>query len=126
MGGNIIKELYDFPDEDDMGPVFLHGKFKDRKQAIAAARLSYRFDKFGDKKHQKFLRNTVAALTAIGGVPRMDAVQGGTGLLAPDLYRTVLGLPGRGKKAGDERVYGRGADFRQENRSDNGDLGTLK
>lgn len=115
MYGNNIEKIYEMPDIDDMAGVFLRGRFKNERELNAAIRLMYRHDKFNDKKHQELLRARIAGSAALQGLRSLEALFAGTNLLAPDMYRSLLGLKKK-KRDEDDRIIKGGSDFRREER----------
>lgn len=117
---NNIEKIYEIPGIEDMAGVFARGVFKTERQLNAALRLSYRHQKFGDIKHQELLRCKIAGLAAMNGRSRIEALQAGVNLLAPDMLRTVLGLPKLRK--GEKETIVRGSDFRDQSKPPEGGL----
>lgn len=122
VGGfaNNIEKLYELPGIDDMAGVILRGNFKNDRQLNAVLRLMYRHQKFADTKHQEMLRAKIAGTAAIGGVSRLEALFGGTNLVASDMYRAARGLP-KLRKNDQERIV-RGSDFRERDRPPEGGI----
>lgn len=119
MGNNQdrFNQVLEIPDIDEMASVFARSVFKNERQRNAAVRLYYRHAKFNDKQHQELLRMLLAATVGMNGRGRVDGLFATTGMLAPDMYRTVAGLP-KNRKGEEEKII-RGSDFRREEKANN-------
>ncbi len=117
---NNIEKIYEVPGIEDMAGVVIRGIFKSERQLNAIIRLSYRHRKYNDVAHQEMLREKIAGSAAINGVGRLDALQAGVNLLAPDMYRVARDMPKLRK--GERETVVRGSDFRNDGRPPEGGL----
>lgn len=122
MGNNQdrFNQVLEIPEVEDMASVFARAVFKSDRQRNAVVRLYYRHVKFNDNSHQQLLRILLAGTIGMNGRGRVDGLFATTGMLAPDMYRTVAGLP-KTRKGEEERIV-RGSDFRKEEKP-SGSLG---
>lgn len=115
-GGDRFKQVLTIPEVKDFPTILARAIFKSERQRNAVIRLWHRHQKFGDVGHQEMLRCFLAGTIAMNGRGRVDGVFSTVGMLAPDMYRTVAGLP-RHKNGDQERVI-RSSDFRKEDKSE--------
>lgn len=109
-----FKQVLTIPESDDMASVFAMAVFPSERKKAAAIRLYRRYIKFNDNQHLELLRMSLAATVGMHGRGRVEGVFSQIGMLAPDMFRTVAGLP-RNKKRDEEKVV-RGGDFRNEDK----------
>lgn len=104
----IIEKLLDTPNE--MSGAIIRSVLKDERQSNAIILLANRFKKYHDERHMEMLKWKLASLAAIGGRARIEALFGAIRLIAPDMYRAVMGMQRQKEK---EQIYRGGPDFRE-------------
>jgi len=108
----VIEKLLEVP--DDIAGAIIRSVLKDERQSNAIIILADRFDKYHDERHRRMLIIKLAAMAATGGRARMEALFGAIRLLAPDMYRAILGM---NEHKGKEKVQ-RGYDLRDSKSED--------
>lgn len=106
----IIEKMLEMP--NDMLGATIRSVIKDENQANELILLNAWCDRFKPECEpiRNMLKMKLATQAGMGGRARMEALFAVIRLLAPGMYRDILGLP---KKKGDEEVA-RGPDYREE------------
>lgn len=112
-------------DLDDL-TMFAKSVFSDEKKANAVVRLWHRHRKFKDNVHQGLLLAKCASTIGVKGRGRVEGVFAETNLLAPDMFRTVAGLPRYNKKNGEEVIMARGSNFNRQDKPESNMDGSIK
>jgi hypothetical protein len=110
-----ISQIYHMPKpKEDLVGNFVRGVMKDQTQADALAVLGWMATDVGDESVMNLVGLKLASTVGIGGVGRAEALMGGIGVIAPDIYRVARNMPRKDNEKIDKP--NRSSDFRdQEN-----------
>lgn len=109
---NIIDKIFDAP--DDIVAFIIRSVITDVRLGNAIVLFAARCEKFHDDRHLRMLKMKLATEIARGGRGRIEALFGAIRLLAPGMYRDVMGLSkGRREKEQGEEVM-KGYEIKQE------------
>jgi len=105
----IIEKLLEMPNTDMLG-IVIRSVVKDENQANAYVQLNAWCTRFHVEPIRDMLKMKLATSAAMGGRARMEALFGSIRLIAPGMYRDILGISKKNRK---EEEVARGPDYRE-------------